>query len=235
MAERILEDESAKGMKLLYRLGHAVFGAMGRWYFHWKVLNPERVPATGAALLASNHESYLDPPLIGSAITRELHFLGRASLFRNRFAAAVLRAVNCVPVDREGGSPGGLKTVMQLLRHGNAVLLFPEGTRTSDGQLQRAEAGVGLLVLKCGCPVVPIAICGMHEAYGRHMKFPKPGRVTISFGIPMDFSAVRSRTQNCTKSELKEAYQFVADEIMRAIANLRPSTLDKAVPSDHVG
>lgn len=213
-------------MKLLYWLGHAVFGAMGRWYFHWKVLNPERVPADGAAILASNHASYLDPPLIGSAITREIHFLGRASLFRNRFAAAVLRAVNCVPVDREGGSPGGLKTVMQLLRHGNAVLLFPEGTRTPDGRLQPAEAGVGLLVLKCGCPVVPVGIWGMHEAYGRHMKFPKPGRVTISFGLPMDFSAVRARTQNCTKSELKEAYQFVADEIMRAIANLRPPSSD---------
>ncbi|MDH7502490.1 MAG: lysophospholipid acyltransferase family protein [Verrucomicrobiota bacterium] len=215
-------------MKLLYHLGHAVFGAMGRWYFHWKVLNPERVPAVGAAILASNHASYLDPPLIGSAIAREIHFLGRASLFRNRFAAAVLRAVNCVPVDREGGSPGGLKTVMQLLRHGNAVLLFPEGTRTPDGQLHPAEAGVGLLVLKCGCPVVPVGIWGMHEVYGRHMKFPKPGRVTISFGMPMDFSAVRARTQNCTKPELKEAYQFVADEVMRAIANLRPPTSEGA-------
>lgn len=207
-------------MKLIYRVGHVIFRAIGSWYFHWEIRNPERVPASGAVLLASNHVSYLDPPLIGAAVDREVHFLGRASLFKNRFAAALLRSVNCVPVDRERRSPGGLKAVMQLLRKEKAVLLFPEGTRTPDGKLHRAEAGVGLLALKCGCPVVPVGIAGMYEAYNRHMKFPKPGRIRISFGAPLDFSGLRAATAVQDKSNLKETYQSVADQVMRAIAEL---------------
>ncbi|MCX8107386.1 MAG: 1-acyl-sn-glycerol-3-phosphate acyltransferase [Verrucomicrobiae bacterium] len=207
-------------MNLIYRVGHVIFRAIGRWYFNWEVQNPDRVPPSGAVVLASNHVSYLDPPLIGAAVSREIYFLGRASLFRNPWAAKLLRAVNCFPVDRERGSPGGLKAVIELLRNKEAVLLFPEGTRTPDGQLHPAEAGIGLLVVKTGCPVVPIGISGMYEAYNRHMKFPKPGKVRISFGTPLDFTAIRPAADKLTKSELKKLYQKVADDITDAIAGL---------------
>lgn len=209
-------------MSLFYRLGHVAFHAMGRWYFHWEVHNPERVPPSGPAVLAANHASYLDPPLIGAALSRELHYLARASLFRNPLAAAILKGVNSVPVEREGGGAGGLKTLMQLLRAGHAVLLFPEGTRTPDGQLHEGKAGIGLLVIRSGCPVLPVGIWGTYEAYGRHLRFPRPGRVIINFGQPLDFSALCARAEGCSKAELKGLYQLATDQIMESVAQLRP-------------
>jgi len=207
-------------MSVLYPLGQAVFAAVGRLYFRWDIRDPDRVPPRGAAVLAANHASYLDPPLIGAALPRRLHYLARASLFRHPLAAAILRGVNCVPVDRERGGAGGLKAILQKLREGNAILLFPEGTRTPDGQLHEGEAGIGLLVAKCGCPVVPIGIRGMYEAYGRHRRFPQPGRVVIQFGAPLDFSAVCAKAGGGSKADLKALYQLITEEIMKAIAQL---------------
>ena len=100
------------------------------------------------------------------------------------------------------------------------ILLFPEGTRTPDGRLLPAKSGIGLAVIKSTAPVMPIRVFGTFEALGRHMKFPRPGRVVVHYGEPMRFAELREEARTCSKQRLKEIYQQVADELMAAIGSL---------------
>jgi 1-acyl-sn-glycerol-3-phosphate acyltransferase len=105
---------------------------------------------------------------------------------------------------------------------GGVILLFPEGTRTRDGKLQPAKSGIGLTVIKSSAMLVPVRVQGTFAAFGRHMKFPLPRRVTVTYGEPLDFKTLREEAKTCSKPRLKEIYQQVADEIMAAIARLGP-------------
>ncbi|HYV29127.1 MAG TPA: lysophospholipid acyltransferase family protein, partial [Candidatus Eisenbacteria bacterium] len=189
----------------------------------WHVFNAERVPLQGPVILAANHASFLDPPLVGSGVKRSINYLARESLFRFPVVGWVLHQWQVVPVDREGGGAKGLKAILDRLLRGGAIILFPEGTRTRDGKLQPARSGIGLTVIKSAAPVVPVRVFGTFEAFGRHMKFPRPHRVAVKYGRPMAFADLRKEADNCSKQRLKEIYQQVADEIMAAIAKLEPS------------
>jgi 1-acyl-sn-glycerol-3-phosphate acyltransferase len=193
-------------------------------YFGWRVFNPERVPATGPVILAANHASFMDPLLVGASVRRDIHYLARASLFHNPLLAAALRSWNVVPVDRDGGSGTGLKAIMDRLAAGGAIILFPEGTRTTDGHLQPARAGIGLTVIKSSAAVVPVRVFGTFAAFGRHRRFPAPRRVAVKFAPPMDFAALRAEARTCSRARLKAIYQQVADELMAVIARLQPAT-----------
>jgi 1-acyl-sn-glycerol-3-phosphate acyltransferase len=125
-------------------------------------------------------------------------------------------------VDRDGGGARGLKAILDRLLAGGAIILFPEGTRSPDGKLQAARSGIGLTVIKSTAPVVPVRVFGTFEAYGRDIKFPRPYRVMVKYGRPMDFGALRAEAKTCDKPRLKEIYQQVADEIMAVIAKLEP-------------
>src|SRR5262245_16755969 len=108
-------------MKLSYRLGWICFRAIYATYFRWRVFNPERVPVTGPVILAANHASFLDPPLVGSGLRREINYLARESLFRFPVVGAILRSWNAVPVDRDGGGARGLKAILERLLAGGAI------------------------------------------------------------------------------------------------------------------
>ncbi|MGA3265370.1 MAG: lysophospholipid acyltransferase family protein [Verrucomicrobiota bacterium] len=209
-------------MNLSYRLGWMFFRTVYATYFRWRVFNPERVPLTGPVILASNHASFLDPPLVGAGLKRGINYLARESLFRFPGIGALLRSWSSVPVDREGGGAAGLKAILDRLLAGGGIILFPEGTRTRDGQLQPARSGIGLVVIKSNAPVVPVRVFGTYQAYGRHVKFPRPHRIMVKYGQPMQFEALRAEAKNCSKPRLKEIYQEIADEIMAAIAKLEP-------------
>lgn len=207
-------------MNPVYFLGWSFYRAAFATYFRWRVYGTENVPLKGSVILAANHESFLDPPLVGSGLKREINYLARKSLFRYPLLGWVLRTVNAVPVDRDGGGAAGLKAIMDRLHAGGGIILFPEGTRTSDGKMQPARSGIGLTVIKSDAPVVPVRVFGTFEAWGRGVKFPKPHRVAVKYGKPMDFSALRAEAKDCSKARLKEIYQQVADEIMAAIGRL---------------
>jgi 1-acyl-sn-glycerol-3-phosphate acyltransferase len=209
-------------MNLSYRLGWAFFRAWYATYFRWRVFNPERVPVSGAVILASNHASFLDPPLVGAGLKRGINYLARESLFRFPGIGALLRSWSAVPVDRDGGGAAGLRAILDRLLAGGGIILFPEGTRTRDGNLQPARSGIGLVVIKSTAPVVPVRVFGTYEAYGRHVKFPRPGRIAVKYGRPMPFEKLRAEAKDCSKPRLKEIYQEIADEIMAAIAKLEP-------------
>ena len=191
-------------------------------YFRWRVYNPERVPLTGPVILAANHLSFLDPPLVGCGVKRLINYLGRKSLFRYPGIGALLRSWNSIPVDRDGGGAAGLKTFLDRLLAGGAIILFPEGTRSLDGRLQPARPGVGLTVIKSTAPVVPVRVFGTYEAYGKHRRCPLPYRVAVKYGLPLLFEELRAEAKAWSKPRLKAIYQQVADEIMAAIARLDP-------------
>lgn len=210
------------GMNPIYRLGWLFFRAAFKFYFGWRVYNAERVPLTGPIILASNHLSFIDPPLVGAGIRRGINYLARENLFRFPVLGWILHQWQVVPVDREGGGAKGLKAILDRLLAGGAIILFPEGTRSRNGELQAARSGIGLTVIKSTAPVVPVRVFGTFEAYGRHMSIPRPRRVVVKYGQPMLFSKLRAEAKACSKQRLKEIYQQVADEIMTAIAALGP-------------
>ncbi len=209
-------------MNAVYFMGWSFFRAVFKGYFRWRVFNAERVPSEGPVLLAANHASFLAPPLVGSGLHREMHYLARETLFQNPFFGKILRKVNAVPVDREGGGAAGLRAVLDVLQSREAIVLFPEGTRSKSGQIQRARSGIGLVVLKTMAPVVPVRIFGTYEAFGPHFRFPRPYRVIVKYGQPLDFTAEREEAIHCPKPRLRDLYQEVSDRIMATIARLQP-------------
>jgi 1-acyl-sn-glycerol-3-phosphate acyltransferase len=214
-------------MNIPYFIGWCGYRALFKLYFRWRVYNAERVPLEGGVILASNHASFLDPPLVGSGVKRGINYLARENLFRFPVMGWVLRQWQVVPVDRDGGGAAGLRAILDRLLRGGAIILFPEGTRTRDGKLQPARSGIGLAVIKSTTPVVPVRVFGTFEAYGRHMRLPRPRRVAVKYGQPMRFEQLRAEAKVCSKPRLKEIYQQVADEIMAVIARLEPHE-DKA-------
>lgn len=209
-------------MNISYYIAWCLFRLMYATYFRWRVFHPERVPKTGSVILASNHLSFLDPPLVGSGLDRGINYMARKTLFRFPGIGALLRSWNAVPIDRDGGSAAGLKEILDRLKRGGAIIMFPEGTRSPNGKLQSGRSGIGLAIIKSDAPVIPVRVFGTFEAYGKGVKFPRPYRVQVKYGEPMQFAELRTEAKKCSKDRLKEIYQEVADELMAEIARLQP-------------
>ena len=208
-------------MNWSYRLGWIFFRALFATYLPCRYRNHQHVPASGPVILAANHASFFDPPVIGAGLPRMVNYLARDTLFDIPIFASVLRSWKVVPVDRESGG-AGLKAIFDRLLHGGMILLFPEGTRTADGTLGSAKPGVGLIIAKSTAPVVPVRVFGTFRAYGRHLTFPRPGRLSVVYGPPLDFAALRTQARTCPKPRAKEVYQQIAEQLMAAIARLEP-------------
>jgi 1-acyl-sn-glycerol-3-phosphate acyltransferase len=209
-------------MTFPYWCGWSFFRAVFAVYFRWRVFNPERVPLTGSVILAPNHASYIDPPLVGAGLRRQISYLARDNIFHVPILASILRSWEVVPVDRDGGTGRGLKQILNRLEEGGAIILFPEGTRSRHGELNPARSGIGLAVIKSNAPVVPVRVFGTHDAFGPHQRLPRPRRVMVKYGKPLLFAERRAEAASCSKQRVKEIYQQVADEIMAEIARLEP-------------
>lgn len=205
----------------VYRVSAFFARQLARAYFRLDTRGAENVPPLGPVILASNHVSFLDPPLIGAFLPRKIHFLARKTLFDSPLLGWLIRQLQAVPVDRDGGGGAGLKAILDRLGGGAGILLFPEGTRSPDGEVKAARAGIGMTVIKSSAPVIPVRIFGAFEAWGRHQKFPRPHRIRIVFGVPLHFEKLRAEAETCDKTRLKEIYQEIADQLMDAIRGLR--------------
>jgi len=131
------------------------------------------LPSCGPVLLIANHQSFLDPLIVGLAVRRQVCSLARKTLFHNRLLARLMTSLNGYPVDHEGIATEGLKTVLQLLESGRCVLLFPEGTRTRDGRIQPLRPGIHLLIKRTQAAIVPVGIAGSFEAWPRGRAIPE--------------------------------------------------------------
>jgi len=199
-------------MRPFYRCAYTLVG-LELLLHRIKVEGRENVPH-GGCLIVSNHASYLDPTTVGWAVAREIFFLGRKTLFKPPVMNWLLPICNVIPIDRDGGESSGLRKIIRVLRSGDAVLLFPEGTRTPDGSIQPAEPGAGLVALKSGVPVLPVRVFGTFECLSRHQKRLRFGPVRVVIGKPY-LPAVPERGQE------KQAYGPVAQEMMERIAELK--------------
>lgn len=207
--------------KPFYDLSARVLTGFFRIYCRATWHGRENVPVTGPLIIASNHASFFDPPLIGCSLPREICYLARESLFRFGPFAKIITALNSIPVDRDGGGARGLKMILAELMAGRGILLFPEGTRTSDGELLPAQPGIGLTILKSDAPVVPVYIQGSFDSWSRRHKFPRPKKVSIHFGKPVDFSEMRRQFSEADRSSKKGYYLMAARKTLDAIAAIR--------------
>ena len=202
-------------MNPYYWVGYHLSKLLARIFFRLRVVYPERMINHGPVILASNHQSFLDPPLVGSVSDRGIYFLARKSLLDGWFFGWILPKLNVIPVDSETGRDRtALKALIRILRAGQGTVVFPEGQRTVDGELQAAQPGLGLVIAKTLAPVVPMRVFGAFAAWPIHQKWPRPGRVTIVVGEPIHF------TPQEVESGGKEVYQRLSQRVMDAIAGL---------------
>jgi 1-acyl-sn-glycerol-3-phosphate acyltransferase len=202
-------------MGLIYHLCVNLTSFLATNYFRLQIHGRENVIEEGPALLAMNHQSFLDPPLAAACCYRELHFLARKSLFQVPFLGRLLRHLNVIGVEREGADMSALKTVIRIVKSGGSTIIFPEGTRTSDGALQPARSGVGLVIAKTLAPVVPLRVFGAFDAFPRTSKFPRRAKIDIVIGKPIRF------TRDDLVGDPRTVYQRLADTVMARIAALR--------------
>ncbi len=164
---------------------------LGVILFRIRVENRHVVPRSGGVLILSNHQSNLDPVLVGLACDRRLNYLARQSLFKVGGLRQLMESLDAIPIDREGSGLGGLKETLRRLKRGEMVLIFPEGTRTVDGSVAPLKPGFCALARRAGVPLVPLAIEGAFAAWPRRRKLPRPSKIRIVFGpplLPSDFA-----------------------------------------------
>ncbi len=145
----------------------------------------KNVPLEGPVILAANHQSFFDPPLVGAGVSPVLSFLARDTLFDSKILGPLIRNVNAYPVRRGGSDVGSFKQCLRLLKEGRHLVLFPEGTRTSTGRIRPMQAGVIGLARKSNAVIVPVLIEGAFELWPRHARLPRPARVNVEYEEPM--------------------------------------------------
>jgi 1-acyl-sn-glycerol-3-phosphate acyltransferase len=150
--------------------------------FGFRMRFAEPLPRRGGLIVLSSHQSHLDSLLLGLAADRRLSSLARSSLFRFRPFAAVITALDAVPIDRNASMVKAMRAVIGRLRDGFAVVIFPEGTRTTTGRLGEIKGGFSLIAKKANVPIMPVAIVGAYECWPRPRLFPGPGRIRLEFG-----------------------------------------------------
>jgi 1-acyl-sn-glycerol-3-phosphate acyltransferase len=145
----------------------------------------KNIPASGGVLVVSNHQSHLDPPLVGIGSPRPMNYLARDTLFRFAPFGRLIHSIGAIPIDREGIGLGGIKEALRRLKRGEMVLIFPEGTRTRDGQIAPFRPGFTALAARSGAAILPVAIDGAFRAWPRSRPWPGLGRIRVQFGLPI--------------------------------------------------
>lgn len=210
-----MKSDRSPSIPFTYGLGYGLFKALADGLFDYRVVGQERLDIPGGALIACNHASFLDPPFVGLAFDEPLHYFARHTLFSHPIAGWLLKRWQAIPINRDKPDAGSLKSTIRLLRAGGKVLVFPEGTRTPDGTLQPAEAGVGLFIAKGQVPVLPVRIFGTHDAYSRNHKVLHPASVTVAIGELWFPDTQAAATQG------RDLYQSLADEVMERIERIQ--------------
>jgi 1-acyl-sn-glycerol-3-phosphate acyltransferase len=149
---------------------------------YWGMKN---IPREGGVLVVSNHQSHLDPPLVGLACPRPMNYLARETLFRFAPFRWLILSINAIPIDREGLGLGGIKEALKRLKRGEMVLIFPEGTRTLDGKIGRFRPGFTTLAVRSQATILPVAIEGAYQCWPRSQKLPWPGIIHLRYGRPL--------------------------------------------------
>jgi len=206
---------------LLYSVSRLLLGGFVGTVSGWEVRGRENVPRSGGLIVASNHISFWDPPLVGTAAVRELHFLAKEELFRPPLLGQVIRAFNAIPIRRGVADLSGLSKAMDVLRSGHALIMFPEGSRMRDGDLHPARPGVGMLAVNTDAAIVPCYISGSHRP-ARWMF--RRMRLRVWFGRARSWKELAGSQADLEPG--RTLYQGVSDGVMREIAALKAGQLN---------
>lgn len=218
------DDRSARGERpatdfRLYGFGMAFVGGWARLQYGLEALGVENVPAKGGALVVANHGSFLDIAAIAKTCPRRVSFVARENLVDIPVLGFLIRHWGPILLRRGAIDVAAIRAVVESLRAGNLVVLFPEGTRTRDGELQRFQRGFALAVRRAGVPILPVGIAGSFEAFPRTRKIPRlRGRLVVSYGPPFALPA----------HERPEDLDTVASAILREMARARERWSERA-------
>ena len=181
-------------------------------FFHsFRTSGADSLPP-GPLILAPNHASYLDPPATGCGLFRVTYYLARHTLFKPPIASWLLPSIGSIPVNQNSPGPSSLKNIFEVFKNRGTLVLFPEGQRTYDGNLRKAEPGIGMIAARANVPVVPVHIIGSREAMPRNGSWHPFRPIRGVYGQPMRFSGDPKSRQD---------FQKFADEIMSAISKLQ--------------
>ncbi|MCX7703444.1 MAG: 1-acyl-sn-glycerol-3-phosphate acyltransferase [Planctomycetota bacterium] len=153
-------------------------------FFSVRVRGRRNIPKKGSFIVASSHQSYLDPILIGFSCPLPVSYLAKASLFKNPLFGALIRSYGAFEIERDTADLGALRTAVEVLKKGARLLLFPEGSRSSDGSVGEVKAGVFLIAKRADVPILPVRIRGAYKAWNRNSKFPRLfSSVMVEYGV----------------------------------------------------
>ena len=198
---------------LFYAILWLFFNFFGRVFLQYRTIGKEHIPRKGGVLFAANHSSYSDIPLLGCGIPRRVAYMGRATLFPNRFFNWALRSLGWIPLKTDRIDRKAFGEAISLIKEGKPVVIFPEGTRSPDGQLRKGKPGIGVLVAETQCQVIPAYISGTRQVLPMGSSRLRFHPVTIHFGEPMVFSFSPGERP-------REFYDFVSNAVMTRIAEL---------------
>ena len=180
--------------------------------FRIRCYGRQNVPTSGPVLVCSNHQSYLDPVVVGLAFDRRLNYLGRKTLFRFTLLRWLIEFLDAIPIDREGLGLSGLRESMRRIKRGELVLIFPVGTRTRDGALLPLQPGFCALARRGNVAVLPVGLDGAFEAWPRTAKFPRPSSIHIAIGQPLTAEQIREMDDNDLLDEVEKRIRSCHDK-----------------------
>ncbi|MFF0656455.1 lysophospholipid acyltransferase family protein [Micromonospora tulbaghiae] len=207
-------------MPLLYTIGKLTVAPALRLAFRPHVEGLEHIPATGGAIFASNHLSVADELLLGTVVPRHLAFWAKSEYFKGTglkggFSKFVLTGLGAIPVERAGGRAAltAFDAAIPVLKAGDLVAVYPEGTRSPDGRLYRGRTGTVRLAIAAGVPIIPVGVTGTDKAQPIGTRIPRPGRakITIKFGKPLDYTG---------RPDDRTSLRAMTDEMMAEIQEL---------------
>jgi 1-acyl-sn-glycerol-3-phosphate acyltransferase len=198
----------------IYKISQWIGLIFCKLYFRLSGIGLENIPKSGPVLLVSNHASFIDPFLDGGMLSRPIHFMARSDLWNVKLLAWWIPRVGGIPIRRTGIDRKAIQVTLDYLKNGEIILIYPEGTRSLDGKLQPGLPGVGMIAYKAQVPIIPIYISGSYNAYPRDAKFPKPKKIKVFYGPPLDLQT------EFNMSAEKETYIVIVTKIMEAIRSL---------------
>ncbi|MEN6406223.1 MAG: lysophospholipid acyltransferase family protein [Thermoguttaceae bacterium] len=199
--------------RVWYRLLQRLLQLLAIVVYRVRFSGRENIPASGGVLVVSNHQSHLDPPLIGIGVPRRMNYLARKSLFRFKPFGWLLHSVDAIPIDRDGFGLGGIKESLKRLKHDEMVAVFPEGTRTRDGEIAPFRAGFATLAVRTNAAILPAAIDGAYQAFPRWKKFPGPGRIRVRYGRPILPAEFAGQTEHELVAEVERRVRACFDAL----------------------
>jgi 1-acyl-sn-glycerol-3-phosphate acyltransferase len=200
--------------RLWYRLCQFTLKILGVVVYHVRYWGVKNIPRKGGVLVVANHQSFFDPLLVGTGCPRPVSYVARESLFRFKPFGWFISSVNAFPIDREGIGLGGIKEALKRLKRGEMVLIFPEGTRTRDGEIGRFRPGFTTLAVRSKSAILPVAIEGAYLCWPKSQLLPGLGHIRVRYGqpiLPEEFAHLDER----------ELLQLVESRIRQCYAQLR--------------